>query len=47
MLAGARRLRPGGMPVSTAIAIFATITYRLMGIAVFRVPEWRDGALAS
>ena len=35
------------MPLSTAIAIFATIAYSLMGIAAFLLPETRGRALES
>jgi MFS family permease len=35
------------MPLSRAIAIFATIAYSLMGIAAFLLPETRGRALES
>jgi hypothetical protein len=35
------------MPLSLAIAIFATIAYSLMGIAAFLLPETRARALES
>jgi hypothetical protein len=35
------------MPLSRAIAIFATIAYGLMGIAAFLLPETRGQALES
>lgn len=35
------------MPLSSAIAIFATIAYSLMGIAAFMLPETRGRALVS
>jgi MFS family permease len=35
------------MPLSLAIAIFATIAYSLMGVAAFLLPETRGRALAS